>query len=81
MSDKERGDLIIILGEIKTDVKVMRHDLSNLEKAIDTLQKAYEKEVLPNVNMWNSTANNQSRLVWIVLTAVLVALLGLIKLT
>jgi len=78
MSDKERRDIFLILGEIKTDVKVMRNDLSNLEKAIETLQDAYEKEVLPNVNIWNTAATNQGRIGWIIITAVLLAALGLV---
>lgn len=78
MEENEKEAVFKLLGEIRTDIRLIKHDIGNLEKALDSLQSAYERELLPNVNTWNTAASNQNRVVWTILTAVAVAVLGLI---
>lgn len=75
--DKEVSGLFM---DIKRSITGLERDVKDLRVAVEALESDYKSNVLPNIKTWNSTADNQSRVVWIVIGAVIVALLGVIGL-
>lgn len=74
-----------LFSEIKTDIRLIRNDfilfkndLGKLEASVNDLQTSYKTDVTPNLNTWNKTSDNQSRGGWIVITAVILAILVVI---
>lgn len=75
--DKEVSGLF---REIKSSLNALESDVSSLRKAVEGLESDYKEKILPNVNTWNSTSDNVGRVVWVVVSAVILALLALIGL-
>ena len=75
------------IDETMSMIKQVKADIDNLTKTVDRLESSvtkysdkFDEMIAPNVNSWNATSQNQSRVVWIILTALiggLIALLGL----
>lgn len=63
---------------IERDVKDMMRDLDKLDKSIAEFKADYYRDVVPNINSWNATSQNITKIVWVVISAVVVAVLALI---
>ena len=66
------------IREMRSDIKNIRTDLERMELSLKKIQNNYEDQILPNINTWNATSENQNKVVWIVISAVIAALLGVI---
>ena len=83
MADSEIKEIIKRLDEIqlmRVDIINMRSDLERMELSLKKMQSHYEDQILPNIKTWNATSDNQNKMVWIVVGAVVVGLLGVIGL-
>ncbi len=65
-----------LFKEISANIKSLKNDLTRLERSVGELQEDYKQNVLPNVNTWNKTSENQNKVVWFIILAVIAALLG-----
>ena len=84
----EEQDLLL---KLQQDLALFRRDFDNAMKNFDTrferlaqdlveIEKYLANEIKPNAKDWNKTSDNISRVVWIVVTAVVVGLLALLGL-
>ena len=84
----EQHDLLI---KLQQDLGLFRRDFDNAMKNFDTrfdrlgkdlveIEKYLASEIKPNTKDWNKTSDNISRVVWIVVTAVVLGLLTLLGL-
>ena len=70
----------INLELIERDIADMKRDLNKLEKNVGEFKKQYSEDITPNINTWNATSANISKIVWVVIIGVVGALFALIGL-
>lgn len=80
-----------LLRKLQRDIELFRKDFDNamqrFEERFDRLSEDLEKmdkyltdEVRPNTSTWNKTSDSVSKVVWLIVSTVLVALLAVIGL-
>lgn len=73
-------DPLQAISLIERDIKELRKDLAKLEKNIDAFKTQYSIDVTQNINGWNATTQNQSKLVWLFVTGIVGLILAAIGL-
>ena len=80
-----------LLRKVQRDLDLFRRDFENAQSNFDgrfdrltddlvSIEKYLAKEIKPNTKGWNQTTDSISKVVWTVVSGVIVALLALIGL-
>ena len=80
-----------LLQKLRNDINLFRKDFDNamtnfhtrfddLSADLKEIEKYLSTEVKPKTNTWDKTSENVSRVVWLIVSAVVVALLAVIGL-
>ena len=80
-----------LLRQLQRDIDLFRRDFDNamarfderfetIAKDIDKLDVYIAKEIKPNTNSWNKTTENVGKVVWLIVSTVVIALLAVIGL-
>lgn len=73
-------DPLQLIELVQRDISDLRKDLGKLEDSLAEFKKQYTEQVTSNLNTWNATSQNLNRVVWIVITAVILGVLALLGL-
>lgn len=73
------------VGEIRKDLREIRASLIDVRKDIDValrdigkIEDYMSNQIAPNIQGWNETKQNQSKVAWIIITSVLTGVLALV---
>lgn len=77
-------DLLKSIELLRQDIESFKRDIvrdiTKMEASLARLEEQYNREVIPNLKTWNTTSDNVSKVVWLVVGTVITALLGVVLL-